>query len=253
MLAAAPCPAQADESSAYITADFWGYARNCIKQHFGEDVKLFPLCRAAGELSPHRLFALDRKAEWGEAAAKRLGQWVGENLISFASRAKQKYACDDMGFYRLQKEITFSVREMTEELYVWACEYLNDKSNYRENGKARDWNVESDARHIKLFTEGNIKEYGAKASVVMLGRTVLFTAPAEIYTEYAKRIIAKFQGYDIIDIQLTHDCIGYLPTEEAIAHGGYSTSYSSALCDGIGGEIYVFEMEKLIAAVIENK
>ncbi len=252
VLAAAPCPAQADESSAHITADFWGYTRNIIKEQYGENVKLFALCRAAGELSPHRLFAEKKDGEWGTEAAERLGKWVGEQLIMHERKAKATTLSPGNQFQYLTEEITFPARKITEEQYVWAKKYRCTKENFDINGKAIDWETDSLARHIIKFKENNIDTYDAKFGVVRVGNSVFFTAPVELYTEYAKRIIARFPNFTIFDIQLTHDSIGYLPTKEAIAGGGYSTAHFSALCDEYGGEVYVKKICSAIDWVINK-
>ncbi len=252
ILAAAPCPAQADESSSYITADFWGYTRNMIKERFGENVKLLALCRAAGELSPHKLTAEREDGEWGPGAAKRLGDWIGENLISSEAKKKNKLDTDDIEINHTLEKIPFPARIISSEQYRWAIDYRRDKFNYDEYGKALDWQTESLARHMVKFVDNDIKLYKAKASVVKLGRIILFTAPAELFTEYAHRIIAKYPEYEMLDVQLTHDSIGYLPTKEAIIHGGYSTSYFSAFSDETGGELYIAKMTSLIDGVTEN-
>ncbi len=48
---------------------------------------------------------------------------------------------------------------------------------------------------------------------------------------------------------MTHDSIGYLPTKEAIEHGGYSTLHFSTFTDHNCGEYYIEEIEKLISSI----
>ncbi len=108
-----------------------------------------------------------------------------------------------------------------------------NKLNYDANGNARV---------IERFVENHIRSYEAKVSIIRLGQMLFFTAPAELYTEYAKGIIAKFPKFHVFDMQLTHDCIGYMPTKESVLHGGYSAERLSAFCDHVGCEVYVFEV-----------
>ena len=66
-----PCPAQANDSSAYITADYWGAVRERVCQALGNEVRVLGTCRAAGELSPHRMLLSPDRAradEWGRGA-----------------------------------------------------------------------------------------------------------------------------------------------------------------------------------------
>ncbi len=246
VLIAAPCPAQYDEGSTYITADFWGYTRNLIKEKFGQKTKVLPLCRAAGELSLHDLFAENSDNEWCQSAAQRLGEYIGKNAILFERNEELKASVNAACFDFVTENITFPAREIGDEQYIWAKSYLNNGSNYDKNGKADDWETDSLARHLVKFKENSIKSYDAKVSVVKLGDIVFFTAPAELFSEYSKRIISKFPQYAIFDIQLTHDSIGYLPTKEAIMHGGYSTDYFSAFTDDVGGALYIECVSDLI-------
>ncbi len=101
------------------------------------------------------------------------------------------------------------------------------------------------ASHImKVINEDDF--YKGRVSVMKIGELLFFTCPAELFTEYAKRIAAKFPDNPVIDVQLANDSIGYLPTKEAIEHGGYSTLIFSTVTNSDGGEIFVEKTIKLL-------
>lgn len=75
---------------------------------------------------------------------------------------------------------------------------------------------------------------------------MFFTAPMELFTEYAKRIYSPFENNMVVDVQLSNDTLGYLPTKEAIERGGYSTDYFSTVTTPEGGEYYIKEIKEML-------
>ena len=240
---AAPCPAQADETSEYITADYWHYARQIIKDALGKDIPVLGVCRAAGELSPHRLLSIDAKyegAEWGEKAAERVGRHIAEAVLRESKRPLCAFK-GDIKHLRITMEMAFPVRKPSPEELSDAEKYLSS-----EHGKdPNEWMKKAQAAHsVKAAAAEDF--YKARVSVLRIGDMLFFTAPAELFTEYAKRISAKFPQNPVFDIQLTNDTLGYLPTADATEHGGYSTMIFSTLTTPAGGEKFVNEItEKL--------
>ena len=254
VFAAVPCPAQCDESSVYITADYWASVRKEIKSAFGDEVVLMPFCRAAGELSPHRIaytagnYSGD---EWGEQAAVLLGKRIAESIIRESFRPLKKYSADELSFAIKHKSLDFPVRMATDEELREALEYFKNLQNFYENGMAKDWISHMKYAHIRKLQSENKEFYKARVSALKIADVLIFTAPAELYCEYSKKVCMRFQKNPIFDIQLADDSLGYLPTKEAIEHGGYSTDIFSCLTTTDGGEMYVEETKKLLREIID--
>ena len=85
-----------------------------------------------------------------------------------------------------------------------------------------------------------------------IANVLFFTAPMEVFTEYSKRISMKFPHNPTFDVQLPYDYMGYLPTNEAIEHGGYSTDIFSTVTDCEGGEMYVKEISRLLNDILDS-
>ena len=254
IFAAVPCPAQADESSVYITGDYWAVVRECIAKEFGEKVNVLGVCRAAGELSPHRMIRLDsvtEGTEWGYDAARRLGVHIADAIIKERIRPIYVLEETDISHSRITEEMVFPVRKPSQDEVDEAILYFENKSNFDENGKALDWIEKAKATHVLKVTKEKQDTYKGRVSVMNIGKLLFFTSPAELFTEYAVRICVKFPGYSVFDIQLTNDSLGYLPTKEAIEHGGYSTMIFSTITSPEGGEIYVNEITELIKKLLK--
>lgn len=252
ILANVPCPSQADESSVHITADYWGVVRKKMREHYGEKVCVLATCRAAGELSPHRLLLSPdrRSAEWGTAAAERLGRRIAESIINAENEDILFTLPEDADVKTLSRWVEFPVRQPTDEERKESEAYFADAGNFDENGIEKDVFKHVRCAHIRFLEERKPGTYRAKITAMRLGNTVLFTAPAELYTEYAVRIVTRFKGCKVFDVQLAQDCLGYLPTREAILHGGYSAQISDTVTDAEGGELYVREATGLIRSLI---
>ena len=92
-----PCTAQCDEMADYVTADYWGVVRGHVQSGLGDHVRILPLCRAAGDLSPHPM--VDRIAgfdstRWGRQRSLDLGCWIAENIVSHQNRILRRYGGD---------------------------------------------------------------------------------------------------------------------------------------------------------------
>ncbi|MCQ2437633.1 MAG: hypothetical protein MJ099_04490 [Clostridia bacterium] len=64
-----PCPSQVFELHRFVTADYWGYARNAIRERLG-NVYVLSLCSAAGDLAPLDLVRISKDnkqalLDWG--------------------------------------------------------------------------------------------------------------------------------------------------------------------------------------------
>lgn len=254
IFAAVPCPAQADESSEYITADYWAVVRERIAEEYGDGINVLGVCRAAGELSPHRMIKTDggsRADEWGYDAARRMGMHIADAIIKESKRPVCVLDETEISHSRITKEIAFPIRKPSQNEVDEATLYFQNKANFDENGNAIKWIERATAGHILKVWNGKQDIYKGRVSVMNIGKLLFFTAPVELFTEYAKRICVKFPGHPVFDIQLTNDSLGYLPTKEAIEHGGYSTLIFSTTTSAEGGEIYVDEITKLMKELMQ--
>ena len=72
------------------------------------------------------------------------------------------------------------------------------------------------------------------------------TNPFELYTDYGLRIKARSPATQTVVVQLTSDCVAYLPTERAVAGGGYSARIVDCVVGPEGGKVLVNETVKVL-------
>ena len=176
------CPSQETEHLYEISADFWCEVREGLRKKYGETLFVFPQCGAAGDNSPHLVFR--KKAE--EEMLKRKG---------ISSR----------------QEIANRIIAGVNEAYPFAGQV---KSKVVFTHKADN---------IRL----PVKEEGAEPldvelHVIRLDDVAICTNPFELYLDYGIRMKARSPATLTMVCQLTGDYRGYLPTDKAVAGGGYS-------------------------------
>ncbi|MBE6930987.1 MAG: hypothetical protein E7463_12000 [Ruminococcaceae bacterium] len=242
IFAAVPCPSQCDESNAHLSGDYWATVRALVREELGDDVKVVAACRAAGELSPHQLFRygnFERPHEYGPEKSRRLGTLIAESILRERKRPVHSWDADALEHRRLTQTIPFPVRMPSVPEIEAAQAYMNDPDNFNEHSEALK-PMEAAAHKGVLKRSGFAKTtYEAPVSALSIGNVLLYTAPCELFCEYAQRIASHFPRRAIIDVQLANDCLGYLPTQEAIDHGGYSTLLMSTVTTPAGGELLI--------------
>ena len=77
----------------------------------------------------------------------------------------------------------------------------------------------------------------------------LATNPFELFTDYGLRMKARSPAVHTSIVQLTADCGAYLPTERAVAGGGYSGRIDDGVIGPEGGRTLVEETVKMLKAM----
>ncbi|MGI6689270.1 MAG: hypothetical protein ACOX63_00215 [Christensenellales bacterium] len=244
-----PCTAQCDEMANYISADYWGVVREHVGSALGKDVHILPLCRAAGDLSPHpmvdQLAGFDHN-RWGRQLALDLGNWIAENIISHQKRILRRYDADTV-LKQYGTKLTLPLWTVTAQEYRDACEYLTNPDNYEADKKPKDLFGFANAWTRKKRMEEHPTHVDVSIRATRIGDMVLLSLPFETYIEYADRIRAALPEVVVFDVQLACDCLGYLPTKRAVQGGHYSANIFNGLCSpDEGGEIMVKESVRMI-------
>lgn len=253
IFAAVPCPAQADESSGYITGDYWNVVRNRVHSKLSSDVTVFGVCSSAGELAPKRLLGTHHSIINGPARAAELGTQIADSLIQLQHHPLKVYTPDELTFHNLAQQVVFPVRQTDEVSFLNAERYFADPTNFDENGSPRRMIHFALHKYIDRLWKSGKTTHISQINAIIIADLLFFTAPAELFSEYGKRIRSCFPGYAVFDIQLSNDNMGYLPTREAIEHGGYSTLAFNTLTDADGGELLVDTVKDMFYKLIKEK
>ncbi len=81
---------------------------------------------------------------------------------------------------------------------------------------------------------------------IRIGDVGIVGLPGEVFCEFGMEIKEKSPAKHTLVIELANDAIGYMPTEEAFAQGGYEPSTgSTCYVKGAGDKLTACALEQL--------
>lgn len=205
-----------------ISADFVYYLEQTIRGLFGDEVVVVFLPGAAGDVtqvdnrSPHQL------QQFGEAAARRVGGRVGAEAI----RALLSMHTGPLEPISAKQEILkIKRRPPRPERSAEALALVQKDPAHVD---ATEWTF---AKEIVLLNARLDREPIADVEVqaVQVGPAVFLACPAEYFCQFGLDIRKAAPFPLTMPVSLANDCIGYVPTEEALGPrgGGYETRLTS--------------------------
>ena len=248
-LANVACPSQCVEGEYYISADYWGKARDKVKAQLGDDFILVGLCGAGGDQSPRDLVRRNAKKQrrsdpnmHGLEGAIELGDRVARVVLDKLESA----AAEPSGQAVIAHEvlsIDFPLRRVT------ISEYDNAKRQFmdyvRSNPKTTYDSRDMSALHIhggimeRYEKQQTVQFYTSEIHVARIGDIAITTNPFELFLDYGNKIKAMSEATQTFVIQLACDTAGYLPTAKAERGSHYSAYVSSGKTGHDGGELLV--------------
>jgi hypothetical protein len=245
------CPAQEVEGESCLSADFWCDARKLLRERYQADLYVLPLVGAGGDQSPHLLW--DKPAE--AAMRQRRGLSSREEIARRVLRAVED-VCDvarndirtELPFCHRAERVPLPVWQVSEERYAQAqavYEAGKDKTDALGSPEYINWRVSRTmlARHAYQQQDPS---YVAELHFMRLGDLAVATNPFELFTDYGVRIKARSPAVQTLVVQLTADCAAYLPTERAVAGGGYSARIDDGVVGPEGGKVLVEETTRIL-------
>jgi hypothetical protein len=243
-----PCPSQEVESGVTVHADFWHPVREKLKEKYGQDLCVVAWTGAAGDQSPHlmyrkaaeeRMVALTKKPRIDQIATR----------ITNAVSETYEYVKDDR-----HTNVTFGHKVDTLNLpmrLITLTEY-NDAKSLVEKYAAlmeSDPKAADDANGRLVWNSGVLKRYEdqkndpkpmykSEIHVLRIGDIAVCTNQFELFTDFGIRMQARSKALQTFVVQLAGPG-SYLPTEKAMAGGGYSAVCQSNLIGPDGGQILV--------------
>ena len=271
------CPAQVTEAKYYVSADYWSEVRKHLKKKFSQNVYVLPQCGAAGDISPRDLPRGYKSGEpntWDIPGIVEIGRRLAQVIDAAYPDARNRIGTKAV-FKHLVKNIDIPTRRVRKEEYENALKIVNEIRS-REPDDPNSPNTAWNRFLIEIKENEKIKEYGpwdSKTSdygwlkpmeavlkqyqnqdkdtlytmelhAVRLGDVAFVSNPFELYTDYGLSISGRNMAKQTFIIQLCGDIGGYLPTERALAGGGYS-AMANHIGPG-GGDKLVNESVNLI-------
>ena len=259
------CPAQMSQGETVVSADFWHYARERLRQRYGKDLCVLGFCAPAGDQCPH--LSLNKASEArmdrlrGLTRTEELGRRVAEAFLDVAD-VIAKDIRTDVPLVHLVRQVDLPTRIVTDAEYAIAKRVCSDLDAKKERGKQ-----DAFARRLyggaceRYLAQRKAKLlYSMELHVLRLGDVAIATNPFELYLDYGVQIQARSPAEQTMLIQLVatnRERACYVPTRRAVEAGRLNESpmnnYSATVISDILGpdgaqalvERTVEEMKKL--------
>lgn len=271
------CPAQVLEHRTFISADYWGYAKQMLREKFGDDIFLLTLCGAGGDQCPRDLIRwvnpetpindpninrpnyIERKADpsmYDIKGCKLVAKRIVNEIISVYEEITELK--DEAVFEHKVINLDVPIRKVTMEQHDKAVRELE---YYIEKNKDKEKFDYVDNARMHIYT-GDIKRFRDQQNqevvpieyhIVRLGDIAIATNPYELFLDYGNRIKARSKAKQTFIVQLCCGSHGYLPTEKAEKAGHYSAYVSSGNTGHEGGDLLVRESITQINKLWENE
>jgi hypothetical protein len=202
------------EGESYYSADLPGQVRKVLRGALGEEVGVVYLTGAAADTAPSIMENnLENIQPWrGEVGLVRSGLYLGGEILKVI--AEQVTPMQQPSVRHTQASIDVPMRQWD----AWA-----DLSEFK--GGMLDFFEKSRADWPRLLQEAN--PVPVPVHVLRLGDAAICTNPAELYVQFGLAIKKDSPARVTLVAQLTNGYCGYVPTPEAIRHGGYSATSAS--------------------------
>ncbi|HWR35186.1 MAG TPA: hypothetical protein VN622_04860, partial [Clostridia bacterium] len=249
------CPSQVLEHQYFISADFWHDIRLELRQRYGDGLFVFPMTGAAGDQSPHVQLRKATEAKMRQRLgvsetgqiARRIAHAV-EDVYPAAAAAIRTAA----PFAHRVEDLRLPVRKVTPAELQWArAEHARlEKAPATERNRYRLMKRASDV--IERYRgQDSTTEFPMELHVIRLGDVALATNPFELFVDFGLRMKARSRAEQTFLLQLACDSAGYLPTEKAVAGGGYGAEIPSNKVGPEGGQLLVNRTVELINSLFE--
>ena len=250
---AVPCPSQTVEHLCEVSADYWHPVREELRKKHGADLVVLGFCAPAGDQVPRLM--LRNAAEERMQRLRKLNrlQELARRIVDTFEETWEVAQADiraDVPFAHRVERFEVPGRKLTDK------EYAEAKKGYEEYSKKDDKIAEVYGR--KNWFKRTLDRYEAQQKavpkgtiemhVLRIGDVAIATNPFELFVDYAMRIQGRSPAGQTVLIQLASPVgtNGYLPSERAVAGGGYSAVPQSSQIGPEGGQMLV---EHTLAAI----
>jgi hypothetical protein len=235
------CPSQEVESRSTVNADFWHDVREELRARYGEDLYVLGWAGAAGDQSPHLM--------WRKAAEERMRKLRGLTRTEEIARrivaavddvfelARGEVQTDVVLAHRVE-DLQLPVQKVSEEQLAQAKakveQYASKPNPSTADVRRRLWHQAVVDRYEKQDEE---PFYTMELHAIRLGDVAIATNPFELFVDFGVQIKARSKAVQTFVVQLACSSGIYVPTERAVAGGGYSAIIESNLVGPEGGQV----------------
>lgn len=202
------------EGERFYSADVPGEVRRVLRAVLGQDLGVVYLTGAAGNTAPSIMQDNPQNHQpWrGEAGLRRSGQYLGAEILKVIAGRTEPLT--DASLRLESRVIDIPIRPWDEG---------SDLSGF--GGGMLRFFEESRANWDTMVREESPVE--TRLSVLRIGDAAICFNPAELYCEFGLAMKERSPARTTLVAELTDGWIGYVPTPQAVRHGGYSAQSSA--------------------------
>ncbi len=268
------CPAQCVQHRLFVSPDFWGEVKMRLREHFGENIFMLPLCSAAGDQCPvdlvrwvepesdlndpncKRINPPKRKADpsmFDIAGMKKVGKRITNEIIDTWEEGLDEAQSDvDFSHRIINMQLPLRRTTLTDVKNAKAAirEYLSDKTGDIDYNDVANLQI-----HLGILRRFNLQEkldtLTTEVHIIRMGTIAFATNPFELFLDFGNQIKARSDAEQTFLVQLAVGAEGYLPTAKAESNGHYSAFIGSGQVGHAGGEQLVRETLQNIREMFE--
>ena len=260
------CPAQMSQSETVVSADFWHYARELLRERYGKGLCVLGFCAPAGDQCPHLSYRKKSEARMdrlrGLTRTQELGRRIAQAFFDVAE-VIQKDMREDIPFVHRVQRIELPTRIITDAEYAIAQRVCANIDAKKQRGPQDAWVrrlYNGVCERYRNQQKDRKCTYEMELHVLRLGDVAIATNPFELYLDYGVQIEARSAADQTILIQLaatgSKDAY-YLPTARAVNAGEFTDSpmnnYSATPMTNVvgpeGGQVLVDRTVEAINAL----
>jgi hypothetical protein len=202
------------EGENYYSADIPGQVRKVLRGALGAEVDVIYLTGAAADTAPSIMEDNPQNIQpWrGEAGLERSGLYLGGEILKVIAEQLQPMQEPLLRHAHLCLHIPMRPWDEGADL----SEFKAGMAEFFANSRA-DW--------PRLLQEAN--PVAVNLHVLRLGDAAICFNPAELYVKFGLAMKQHSPAQVTLVAELTDGSCGYVPTPEAIRHGGYSATSAS--------------------------
>ena len=247
------CTAQEVEHRTAVNADFWHDVRERLRKEFSPELCVLGWISSAGDQSPHLL--------WQKKAEERMRALRGLTATQEIARRIANAVLDTRDIAGRDIRAELPLRHEVQELKlprrkISQSEYASAQAAYEKFAKQPNptaverLHMNREKRVIDGYEQaGQTLPYATELHVIRLGDVAIATNPFELFLDYGVQIKARSPAMQTFVIQLACDSGGYLPTQKAVAGGGYGATPHSNTVGPEGGQLLVDRTVEAINAL----
>jgi hypothetical protein len=209
-----------------ISADYVAYVEKAIRGVFGEHAVVVFVPGAAGDVTQVDNRAPRKVAQFGEVSARFVGGRVGAEAVKVLLAMEQ--SAGPLASVAAAGKVLKIKRRRPLPVHIIRARELTMNDPKGTETDATEWTFakETVVLGVRIAREPVVD---VEVQAVQVGPAVLLACPAEYFCAFGLELKARSKFPFTFPVSLANDCVGYVPTEEALTPGPLGGGYETRL------------------------